>query len=53
MHSWNDDTTNQGTYAWLTEEDSSLRHPRGDARREIGGQTALIYLDTPGYHRDS
>ncbi len=30
MHSWNDDTTNQGTSAWLTEEDASPRHPRSE-----------------------
>ena len=30
MHSWDDDTTNQGTSALLTELDESLRHPHGD-----------------------
>ncbi len=39
MHSCNDDSTNQGISAWLTEEDASRRHPRGDGWREIGGRT--------------
>jgi hypothetical protein len=30
MHSCNDDTTNQGSSAWLTEEDAGLRHPHSE-----------------------
>src|SRR5438876_1025683 len=53
MHSWKYNTTNQGTYAWVTEEDASRRHPCEDAWRAMVDEHVDTLRCSTLTHRDS